>query len=98
MAGFLIPILEFVPEKRPTATQCLKHPWFNPGPRLLEPSLKPQQPRGGEEEEAAANENIEKEKDEREAMEAGVGNITIDGSEQKVATREGRQCGRDRRI
>ncbi|EOA23746.1 hypothetical protein CARUB_v10016959mg [Capsella rubella] len=93
MADFLIPILEFVPEKRPTAAKCLTHPWFNPGPRLLEPSLKPQEP--NKEEEAAVNENREKEKDEREAMEAGVGNIAIDGSEEKVATRGGRQCGRD---
>ncbi|KAG7627368.1 putative protein kinase CMGC-SRPK family [Arabidopsis thaliana] len=95
MSDFLVTILEFVPEKRPTAAQCLKHPWFNPGPRLLEPSLKPQQPKG--EEEGAANENIEKEKDEREAMEAGVGNIAIDVSEPKVTTREGRQYGRDLR-
>lgn len=93
MADFLIPILEFVPEKRPTAAQCLKHPWFSPGPRLLEPSLKPQEPKG----EVAANENREKENDEREAMEAGVGNIAIDGSESKVAAREGRQCGRNTR-
>ncbi|VVB10810.1 unnamed protein product [Arabis nemorensis] len=93
MADFLNPILEFVPEKRPTAAQCLTHPWIDPGPRLLEPSLKLQQPSG--EKEAAANENREKEKDEREAMEASLGNIAIDGSEQKVATRGGRQCSRD---
>ncbi|KAF5791133.1 putative protein kinase CMGC-SRPK family [Helianthus annuus] len=28
-ADFLIPILDFVPEKRPTAHQCLQHPWLN---------------------------------------------------------------------
>lgn len=93
MADFLIHILEFVPEKRPTAAQCLTHPWIDPGPRLLEPSLKPQQPNG--EKEAAANEIREKEKDEREAMEASLGNIAIDGSERKVATRGGCQCSRD---
>ena len=39
LADFLIPILEFVPEKRPTAADCLKHSWINPGPRLREPSV-----------------------------------------------------------
>lgn len=28
-AGFLCPILDFEPEKRPTAQQCLEHPWLN---------------------------------------------------------------------
>lgn len=28
-AEFLTPILEFAPEKRPTAQQCLDHPWMN---------------------------------------------------------------------
>ncbi|MFS7969748.1 putative protein kinase CMGC-SRPK family [Helianthus anomalus] len=28
-ADFLIPILDFAPEKRPTAHQCLQHPWLN---------------------------------------------------------------------
>ncbi|EOA15511.1 hypothetical protein CARUB_v10004836mg [Capsella rubella] len=28
-AEFLTPILEFAPEKRPTAQQCLEHPWMN---------------------------------------------------------------------
>ncbi|KAI7727891.1 hypothetical protein M8C21_010180 [Ambrosia artemisiifolia] len=28
-ADFLIPILDFAPEKRPTARQCLQHPWLN---------------------------------------------------------------------
>ncbi|KAI3451370.1 hypothetical protein Pfo_008035 [Paulownia fortunei] len=28
-AGFLCPILDFEPEKRPTAQQCLQHPWLN---------------------------------------------------------------------
>ncbi|PSS00377.1 Serine/threonine-protein kinase [Actinidia chinensis var. chinensis] len=26
---FLVPILDFAPEKRPTAQQCLQHPWLN---------------------------------------------------------------------
>lgn len=29
MAEFLVPILDFVPEKRPTAAQCLLHPWIS---------------------------------------------------------------------
>lgn len=40
MADFLVPILDFVPEKRPTAAQCLTHPWINAGPRLREPSIE----------------------------------------------------------
>jgi len=28
-ADFLRPILDFAPEKRPTAQQCLQHPWLN---------------------------------------------------------------------
>ncbi|GER34865.1 kinase family protein [Striga asiatica] len=28
-AAFLCPILDFEPEKRPTAQQCLQHPWLN---------------------------------------------------------------------
>ncbi|XP_057542267.1 uncharacterized protein LOC130820774 [Amaranthus tricolor] len=28
-ADFLHPILDFAPEKRPTAEQCLQHPWLN---------------------------------------------------------------------
>ena len=39
MADFLVPILDFVPEKRPTAAQCLTHPWLDAGPRLREPSI-----------------------------------------------------------
>ncbi|KAG8050353.1 hypothetical protein GUJ93_ZPchr0009g1696 [Zizania palustris] len=29
IAGFLRPILDFTPENRPTAAECLKHPWLN---------------------------------------------------------------------
>lgn len=32
MAEFLVPILDFVPEKRPTAAQCLLHPWISSRP------------------------------------------------------------------
>ncbi|CBI17105.3 unnamed protein product, partial [Vitis vinifera] len=73
IADFLVPILDFVPEKRPTAAQCLTHPWINAGPRLREPSIAslPKATDGGVSE--------KRERDEREAMEVGVGNIAIDG-------------------
>ncbi|KAK9723879.1 hypothetical protein RND81_05G031600 [Saponaria officinalis] len=73
LSEFLVPILDFVPEKRPTAGQCLNHPWIAMGPhRLASPSL------GGCQ--AVDDANLEKrrtEKDEREAMEKGMGNIVI---------------------
>ncbi|KAJ0465081.1 putative protein kinase CMGC-SRPK family [Helianthus annuus] len=72
LADFLVPILDFVPEKRPTAAECLNHPWLTGGP-----------PRGltSDAPEGSDNKTCEKsrEKDEREAMEAGVGNIAIGG-------------------
>ncbi|XP_059300398.1 uncharacterized protein LOC132052740 isoform X2 [Lycium ferocissimum] len=75
MADFLIPILDFVPEKRPTAAQCLIHPWITGGPRHLAPSTNSLS-------EATENHVSKKnrEKDEREAMEVRVGNIAIDGA------------------
>jgi serine/threonine-protein kinase SRPK3 len=78
MTDFLVPILDFVPEKRPTAAQCLNHPWITAGPRLLEPSMPSVK-------HEAKNRNTSeiKEKAEREAMEAGVGNIVIDGASKK---------------
>lgn len=76
MADFLVSILDFVPEKRPTAAQCLTHPWITSRPRLLIPSVGDTQP-DAEDGDVAKN---KREKDEREAMEVGVGNIDIDGS------------------
>uniref|UniRef100_A0A1J3HB41 non-specific serine/threonine protein kinase n=1 Tax=Noccaea caerulescens TaxID=107243 RepID=A0A1J3HB41_NOCCA len=96
MQDFITPILEFVPEKRPTAAQCLTHPWMNPVPRPLKPSSSPQDPKE-EEVVEAADEYTMKDTDEREAMEVGVGNIAIDGSESKTSGREGRQSARDPR-
>lgn len=72
MADFLLPILDFVPEKRPTAAQCLLHPWISARPPLPEPAIQTEAVDAG---------NSEKEKtakDDREAMEVGVGNIVID--------------------
>ncbi|XP_038707030.1 SRSF protein kinase 3-like isoform X2 [Tripterygium wilfordii] len=39
MADFLVPILDFLPEKRPSAAECLNHPWITGRPRMLEPSM-----------------------------------------------------------
>lgn len=71
MTEFLIPILDFVPEKRPTAAQCLLHPWINAGPNVLEQSGQNQAS------ESLNSEKKKREKDEREAMEIGLGNIAI---------------------
>ncbi|KAK8593379.1 hypothetical protein V6N13_043026 [Hibiscus sabdariffa] len=81
MTDFLVPILDFVPEKRPTAGQCLVHQWINAGPRLLEPSRS--SPGNGV---ADINESEKKKMgmDEREAVEAGLGKITI-GTDSKPA-------------
>ncbi|XP_043702289.1 serine/threonine-protein kinase SRPK-like [Telopea speciosissima] len=75
MADFLVPILEFVPEKRPTAAQCLLHPWISTGPRLLEPSMPGSQI---EVVDGDISERKKREDNEREAMEVGMGNIAID--------------------
>lgn len=74
MTDFLVPILDFVPEKRPTAAQCLLHPWINAGPRRLEPSMPSTQNQVSDH---LKPEKKEREKDEREAMEAGMSNIAI---------------------
>ncbi|XP_028789989.1 serine/threonine-protein kinase SRPK [Neltuma alba] len=75
MADFLVPILDFVPEKRPTAGQCLLHPWINAGPRLLEPSAPSSNHNSAAD--GAVSDQKKKDKDDREAMEAGMGNIAI---------------------
>lgn len=81
MADFLLPILEYAPEKRPTAAQCLNHPWINPGPRLLEPLM----PNGQiQDVKGDASDVKGKEKGEREEMEAGVGNIALNGHSEPV--------------
>ncbi|KAF6134314.1 hypothetical protein GIB67_005706 [Kingdonia uniflora] len=74
LADFLVPILDFVPEKRPTAAQCLLHPWITSGPQLLEPAIQIQAIDVGN------SEKTKRESDEREAMEVGMGNIAIDGT------------------
>ncbi|OMP06513.1 hypothetical protein CCACVL1_01537 [Corchorus capsularis] len=74
MTDFLIPILDFVPEKRPTAAQCLLHPWMNAGPRLLEPSGSSSRSQDAD---THISEQKKREMDDREAMEVGIGNIAI---------------------
>lgn len=81
MADFLVPILDFVPEKRPTAAQCLLHPWISAGPLLLEPSMPSVKIQAGE---SVICEKKEREKDEREAMEIGMGNIAISADSKPV--------------
>lgn len=81
MTDFLVPILDFVPQKRPTAAQCLLHPWLNAGPRLLEPSVAYDEKQAAD---GSVVENKKKENDEREAMEAGVGNIAINSDSKPV--------------
>lgn len=74
MANFLVPILDFVPENRPTAAQCLSHTWFSSGPRILQPSATTEAKDGG------MSEKMERDKAEQEALEVGVGNMAIDGT------------------
>lgn len=76
MSEFLVPILDFMPEKRPTAAQCLTHPWITGRPRLLQPPEVDTQVKSSD-----GNVKEEtKDKDETEATVAGVGNIEIAGT------------------
>ncbi|KZV20566.1 SRSF protein kinase 2-like [Dorcoceras hygrometricum] len=71
MADFLAQMLEYVPEKRPTAAQCLNHPWIRGRPRQLMPSPSLKEIENGGSDKQCENA-------EREAMEVRVGNIAID--------------------
>lgn len=73
MADFLSQILDFVPEKRLTAAQCLNHPWISRGPQQITPSSKPKEVENG-------GSDKRTEKDETETMEVRVGNIIIDST------------------
>ncbi|CAN4119443.1 unnamed protein product [Withania somnifera] len=79
MADFLVPILDFVPEKRPTAAQCLSHPWITERSRDLSPSTA-----NSTAQETENGGSEKREKDEKEEMEVGVGNIVIDGAAKLV--------------
>ncbi|KAL2641257.1 hypothetical protein R1flu_008844 [Riccia fluitans] len=39
LAAFLRPLLDFIPEKRPTAQQCLEHSWLHVTPQLVKSPL-----------------------------------------------------------
>ncbi|KAJ3697176.1 hypothetical protein LUZ61_000881 [Rhynchospora tenuis] len=82
MSDFLLPILDFVPEKRPTAAQLLNHPWLEAGPFTREPAQPPNQELVSMDDEVSDKQR--KEKDERDAMAVELGNIAIDSSS-KVA-------------
>ncbi|RAL46028.1 hypothetical protein DM860_006182 [Cuscuta australis] len=81
MSDFLVAILDFVPEKRPTAAQCLNHPWLTGGQssHLVPSEATPP--------DVSKNGNSTKERDERETMEARVGNMAIDGTTSKSESR-----------
>lgn len=78
LADFLTPILDFVPDKRPSAVQLLQHPWINAAPSahpLPVPPLAQDQPPI-----SSVLEKQQKEKDDKDAMAVGLGNIAIDGN------------------
>ncbi|XP_051178323.1 uncharacterized protein [Lolium perenne] len=78
MADFLVPILEFVPEKRPTAAQLLQHPWFDAGPLRRQPIALPDSTENPVD--AALENNGKENDDEGDAMTTELGNIAIDGA------------------
>ncbi|KAM7522451.1 hypothetical protein LguiA_012353 [Lonicera macranthoides] len=81
LADFLVPILDFIPGKRPTAAQCLTHPWISGGPQRLSTSMPSSLPQ------ATDNGSYEKmREDEREAMEIRVGNMAIGETSKPVST------------
>ncbi|KAG8371227.1 hypothetical protein BUALT_Bualt13G0065800 [Buddleja alternifolia] len=69
MADFLVQILDFVPDRRLTAAQCLNHPWINGGPCQLTPSISQLK---------VVENDKKKETVERETIEVRVGNMAID--------------------
>ena len=83
LADFLVPILDFVPEKRPSAAQLLLHPWIEAGPRLRQPADLTD---GGalEKQIKEKDDKQKKDEDEREAMATELGNIAIDGASKLV--------------
>jgi len=77
MADFLVPILDFVPEKRPTAAQLLQHPWLGAGPHRKQPATLPDSTQSSAD---GVSEKQRKENEERDAMAVELGNIAIDGA------------------
>ena len=77
MADFLVPILDFVPEKRPAAAQLLQHPWLDAGPHRKQPATLPDSTQNSAD---GVSEKQRKENEERDAMAVELGNIAIDGA------------------
>ena len=100
MSDFLVPILDFVPEKRPTAAQLLQHPWFDAGPLRRQPKVLLDSAENLVEGallldsaenlvEGAPPENHTKENDdERDAMATELGNIAINGASSSKAMKD----------
>lgn len=76
MTEFLVPILDFSPQARPSAAQCLAHPWMNVGPRLLEPSVSANESK-------KADKNTKRE-NEKEGVEIGFGRLAINSKTRPV--------------
>uniref|UniRef100_A0A1J3CIJ7 non-specific serine/threonine protein kinase n=1 Tax=Noccaea caerulescens TaxID=107243 RepID=A0A1J3CIJ7_NOCCA len=83
LSDFLVTILDFVPEKRPTASQCLLHPWINSGPRSLEPSLPVKEQKSEDKQDTV---RTNRENEEQETVEAKMGNVVISSSDSKPGT------------
>eukprot|EP01018_Ginkgo_biloba_P025358 Gb_07400 [translate_table: standard] len=80
-AGFLVPLMDFAPEKRPTAGDCLRHPWLNGVPRRLQPSVPLGQ---AKKEKEPALDKMQKDSSEREPVEKAkvvTGHIGTQGLE-----------------
>ncbi|CAN6303552.1 unnamed protein product, partial [Urochloa humidicola] len=85
MADFLVPILDFVPEKRPTAAQLLQHPWLCAGPLQKQPTTLPDSTLNSAD---GVSEKQRKENEERDAMAVELGNIAIDGASSSRTTND----------
>lgn len=83
LSDFLVTILDFVPEKRPTASQCLLHPWINSGPRSLQASLSLKEQKSEDELDTGEK---KRENEEQEAVEAKMGNVDISSPDSKPGT------------
>ncbi|KAG8098144.1 hypothetical protein GUJ93_ZPchr0013g36867 [Zizania palustris] len=81
MADFLVPILDFVPGKRPVAAQLLQHPWLDAGPFHRQPKTLPDPTENSVD---VVSEKQRFENQERDAMAMGLGNIAIDGATSKT--------------
>lgn len=76
LSDFLLPLLDFVPEKRPTASQCLLHPWLNVGPHPAEAALS-SNPNQAVSEIQDARDSVVGTKDAMEKAEEAMGNIAL---------------------